>query len=97
MTAYKERKSNLEVEKLDLLGHEIVSIMNTINLVNDLINHFPDVEEIKHKADIKYYYHGVQKSLVNVFSVNNDVSKRLNDVAVKLYELGEKIDESTKD
>lgn len=86
---YRERESvsadaaiDLTVDEVNNLGHEIVRVITMVEIINDVIDFYPSQEEAQ---DVTFYYDRVQRSLNNVFRMNQDVITRLDNVGSLLY------------
>lgn len=83
----------ITVKQLGQLASDTGDVMEIVGLVNDLINFMPNVKESKVQKDPLYFYGVTQESLENVFQINQGLYKKLDDIACKLYEMVEELED----
>lgn len=89
----KKQNEVITVKQLKQLAFDTGDVMAMLELISDLINYMPNVKEQKVRENPIYYYGRTQESLTNVFEINQGLYKKLEDVASKLYEMVEELEE----
>lgn len=78
------------------LAFDVGDVMDIVQLVSDLIDFMPSVKDPKVHANPLYYYGTTQKALENVFAINRGIDKSLDDIASKLYDMVDELEELKK-
>lgn len=93
-------KDNLKMNKvkeINQLANEVGDVMEVIRLINDLINFMPSEKEGKVQTNPLFYYGRTQEALENVFSSNQGLLIKLDNVASALYEISDEFKESEEE
>lgn len=89
----KKELERVTAESMIQLAGEVADIQDIIHLATDLINFMPDVKDAKVQENPLYYYGTIKGSLDNIFQINQSLYKKLNEIAVELYNMAEELED----
>ena len=89
----KKQNEVITVKQLKQLAFDTGDVMEIIELINNLFDYMPSVKEPKVQKDPLFFYGTTQKSLNNVFEINQGLCQKLDGIASKLYEMVEELEE----
>lgn len=89
-------KENYNPENLRKIGNQLILVKQIIQLQTDLINRIPGPERLS-KQEVIVQFMTIYSETNNIFDLNQDLTKILEEAGSGLYSIAEELEESANE
>lgn len=86
------KHENLLAKELTKTGNELILVKQIIQMQTDLINRIPSPKQLT-REEVIIQFMTIYQETKNIFELNQDLTKILEEAGTKLYELADDLEE----